>query len=174
MDETAKAPARRRAMRVRTQKQAAAAVGRIGAAQVQLSRLKASLEVTVAQANLAYENAVAPLRKAIDADTELLRGYFDANRSSLLTGDKKSVALTTGTIGLRKTASKIVVADANSLLALLQQDDALRRFVRSKTETVVDIAALGAEPNVAATIPGVSVEGGTDAFFVKPLMVGAP
>ncbi|WP_042703160.1 host-nuclease inhibitor Gam family protein [Azospirillum sp. B506] len=126
--------------------------------------------MTVAQANLAYEAAAAPLRTAIAADTELLRGYFDANRASLLTGTKKSVALPTGTMGMKKTVAKLVVADADALLKLLEEDRKLRRFIRTKSE--VDRAALLAEPKVAVTIDGVSVEGGDDAFFVKPLMVG--
>ncbi|CBS88705.1 host-nuclease inhibitor Gam family protein [Azospirillum lipoferum] len=167
MGETVAAPVRR----VRTQDQAAAVVGRIGAAQVQLSRLKASLDVAVAQANLAYETAAAPLRTAIAADTELLRGYFDANRASLLSGTKKSVALSTGTMGVKKTTAKLVVADADTLLTLLEEDRKLRRFIRTKSE--VDRAALLAEPKVAVTIPGVSIEGGDDAFFVKPLTVSA-
>ncbi|KAA0578866.1 nuclease inhibitor protein [Azospirillum sp. B21] len=165
MGETVAAPVRR----VRTQDQAAAVVGRIGAAQVQLVRLKASLEVAVAQANLAYETAAAPLRTAIAADTELLRGYFDANRSALLTGTKKSVALPTGTMGMKKTTAKLVVADVDALLKRLEEDRKLRRFIRTKSE--VDRAALLAEPKVAVTIPGVVIEGGDDAFFVKPLMV---
>lgn len=165
MGETVAAPVRR----VRTQDQAAAVVGRIGAAQVQLARLKASLEVAVAQANLAYETAATPLRAAIAADTELLRGYFDANRASLLTGSKKSVALPTGTIGVKKTTPKLVVADVDALLKRLEEDRKLRRFIRTKSE--VDRAALLAEPKVAVTIPGVSIEGGDDAFYVKPLTV---
>ncbi|CAO3352004.1 host-nuclease inhibitor Gam family protein [Azospirillum melinis] len=163
------APPRRLATKVRTLDQAAAVVGRIGAAQVQLSRLKGSLDVAIAQANLAYENAAAPLRTAIEADTELLRGYFDANRVSLLTGGKKSVALSTGMIGVKKTAAKLVVADVDTLLKRLEEDRKLRRFIRTKSE--VDRAALLADPKVAATIDGVSIEGGEDAFFVKPLMV---
>ncbi|MBP2309396.1 nuclease inhibitor protein [Azospirillum melinis] len=166
MGETIAAPVRR----VRTQDQAAAVVGRIGAAQVQLGRLKASLDVAVAQANLAYETAAAPLRTAISADTELLRGYFDANRASLLTGGKKSVALSTGTMGVKKTTAKLVVADVDALLKRLEEDRKLRRFIRTKSE--VDRAALLAEPKVAVTIDGVSIEGGEDAFFVKPLTVG--
>ncbi|WP_377808002.1 host-nuclease inhibitor Gam family protein [Azospirillum sp. A29] len=54
----------------------------------------------------------------------------------------------------------------------LEEDRKLRRFLRTKSE--VDRAALLAEPKVAATIPGVVIEGGDDAFFVKPLMVGTP
>jgi phage host-nuclease inhibitor protein Gam len=167
MGETVAAPVRR----VRTQDQAAAVVGRIGAAQVQLSRLKASLDVAVAQANLAYEAAAAALRTAIAADTELLRGYFDANRSTLLAGTKKSVALPTGTMGMKKTTAKLVVADVDALLKRLEEDRKLRRFIRTKSE--VDRAALLAEPKVAVTIDGVSIEGGEDAFFVKPLTVSA-
>lgn len=171
MGETATAPVRKPApTKVRTLDQATAVVGRIGAAQVQLGRLKASLEVAVAQSNLAYETAATPLRAAIAADTELLRGYFDVNRSSLLTGGKKSVALSTGMIGVKKTASKLVVADVDALLKRLEEDRKLRRFIRTKSE--VDRAALLAEPKVAVTIDGVSIEGGDDAFFVKPLMVG--
>ena len=170
MGETATAPARKLApLKVRNPDQAAAVVGRIGAAQVQLNRLKASLDVAIAQANLAFENAAAPLRTAIEADTELLRGYFDANRASLLTGTKKSVALSTGMIGVKKTTAKVVVADTDALLEHLEQDRKLRRFIRTKNE--VDRAALLAEPKVAVTIPGVSIDGGDDAFFVKPLMV---
>ncbi len=173
MGEIATAPSRKPApTKVRTPDQAAAVVGQIGGAQVQLSRLKASLDVAVAQANLAYETAAAPLRTAITTDTELLRGYFDANRSTLLTGTKKSVALSTGMIGLKKTTAKVVVADVDALLTLLEQDRKLRRFIRTKSE--IDRAALLAEPKVAATIKGVSIEGGEDAFFVKPLMVGTP
>lgn len=173
MGETIAAPVRKPApTRVRTQDQAAAVVGRIGAAQAQLGRLKAALDVAVAQANLAYETAAAPLRTAIAADTELLRGYFDANRASLLTGGKKSVALSTGTIGVKKTTAKLVVADVDALLKRLEEDRKLRRFIRTKSE--IDRAALLAEPKVAVTIDGVSIEGGEDAFFVKPLMVGTP
>ncbi|ALG71115.1 hypothetical protein VY88_03180 [Azospirillum thiophilum] len=170
MDETV--PARRPApTRVRTADQAAAVVGRIGVAQVQLGRLKAAAEVAVAQAKLAYEEAAAPLRAKVSADTELLRGYFEANRASLLTGGKKSVALATGTMGLKKAPPKLVVADAGALLTLLEADRKLRRFIRTKNE--VDQAALLAEPKVAATIDGVTIEGGDDAFYVKPLTVAA-
>lgn len=170
MVETATAPARRPAApRLRTQAEATAALGRIGAAQVCLGRLKASLDVGIASLKLDYETAAAPLRAAIEADTDRLRGWFEANRATLLTGKKKSADLATGTLGVKKTPERVVVAEGVNLLEALEADRKLKRFIRTKSEP--DLQALLKESAVAITIKGVSIDGGDDVFFVKPLVL---
>ncbi len=168
MTETPTAPARRQAAsRVRNLAEATTALGRIGKAQAQLDRRETALDVAIAGLRLDFEAAAAPLRRAVATDTELLRGWVEANRAALLPGKKKSLDLATGTAGFKKAASKVVVADGVNLLELLEADRKLSRFLRTKTSP--DLQALLKEPKVAATIKGVSIEGGEDAFFVRPL-----
>lgn len=155
--------------RIRTQDQATALLGKIGAAQAQLDRLKAQTDAKIGGLKLAFEEAAAPLRAAIAADTELLRGYCEANRMALLPGKGKTIAFATGTAGWRKAAARVEVAEGTDLLKVLEADRKLRRFVR--ITTAPDLQALLKEPAVVETIPGVSIAGGEDTFFVKPHMV---
>lgn len=169
MVDTTTAPASRpAALRVRTQHQATAALGRIGAAQARLARFKAELDVAMAGLRLDHEAKAAPLRAAIEVDTERLRGWFEANRATLLTGKKKSADLATGSAGWKKAPERVVVAEGVNLLEALEADRKLKRFIRTRSEP--DLQALLKESAVAITIPGVSVEGGDDVFFVKPLV----
>ncbi|MGF7175862.1 host-nuclease inhibitor Gam family protein [Azospirillum doebereinerae] len=172
MPETATAWVRRQAMfKVRNREEATAALGRIGAAQAQLIRLETARDVGIASLKLDCETAAAPLRLAIETDTARLRGWIEVNRAELLPGKKKSLDLATGTAGFRKTAERVVVAEGVNLLEALEADRKLKRFVRIKREP--DLQGLLKESAVAITIPGVSIGGGDDAFFVKPLVLPA-
>ncbi|MGF7178301.1 host-nuclease inhibitor Gam family protein [Azospirillum doebereinerae] len=172
MPDIATAPARRPAApRVRNRDEATAALGRIGAAQAQLVRLETARDVGIASLKLDFETAAAPLRAAIEADTDRLRGWIEANRAELLPGKKRSLDFTTGTAGFRKAAERVVVAEGINLLEALETDRKLKRFVRIKREP--DLQALLKESAVAITIKGVLIGGGDDAFFVKPLMLSA-
>lgn len=148
MPDTVPAPASRPvAPRVRSKEQATAALGRIGAAQAQLDRLKTALDVAIAGLRLGHE----------------------ANRATLLSGRKKSADLATGSAGWRKTAERVVVAEGVDLLEQLEADRKFKRFIRTRSEP--DLQALLKETAVAVTIPGVSIAGGEDVFFVKPLIL---
>lgn len=165
------APRRGSAPRIRSLEEATTLLGRIGSAQSQLDRLKLALDVKIAQARLDHDEAAAPLVAAIEADTERLRGYCEANRPALLKGKSKTALFATGTAGWRKRAGKVVVAEGTDLLAVLKADRKLRRFVRIKEEA--DLQLLLKEPAVACAIPGVSIDGGDDVFFVKPHLLAA-
>lgn len=85
-----------------TREQAAQAVAEIGAANRDLSRITADMNDELAQVKERYEQQAEPLRLKINALTQGVQTWAEANRDALTQhGKTKTAALTTGEIAWR-------------------------------------------------------------------------
>jgi phage host-nuclease inhibitor protein Gam len=149
-----------------TEADAAAELARLGEAQRALGSIQAALDETVAAAKAAAEDLAAPHRAVVETATYGLEIWAVANRQTLTKGNGKTIALATGELRWRTNPPSVALrgTTAAKLIDVIREL-ALPRFLRTKVE--LDKEALLREPDVASTLPGVSIEQ-AEAFEAIP------
>lgn len=144
---------------------AADAIAQIGRANRDLARLQADMNDELAAIKERHEARAEPLRLKIEALTQGVQTWAEANRDSLTQGGKvKTAALTTGEILWRMRPPSVRVTGSEAVLDALRRMG-LRRFIREKEEVNKD--AILNEPDAVADVPGISISQGED-FVVVP------
>lgn len=145
-----------------TQAEANALLYKIGECERELADIKNSLETAIAKAKTAAELSAAPIEQTLKQSMKALQTYADANRKTLLTGDRKSVVLTGGEFGWRLPPTKIVFAKggAEQVIKNLEAME-LKQYLRYITE--VDREALLRDRPAVSGVKYSQKEG----FFVK-------
>jgi phage host-nuclease inhibitor protein Gam len=137
----------------------------IGEEQRQLRRLEIEMNEAMANVKERFEQIADPLRKSIDARTEGLHTWCEANRDSLTQGGKvKTVALPAGEVAWRIRPPSVRITGAEAVLDALQRLG-LTRFVRKKEE--INKEAILNEPDAVRGVPGIAINQGED-FIVTP------
>ncbi len=145
--------------------QAALAIAEIGTMNRELARLTADMNDELARVKERYEQGAEPKRLRIEALTEGIKTWAEANRDVLTQGGKvKTAALTSGEILWRLRPASVRVTGAEAVLDLLRRMG-LSRFIRTKEE--VNKEAILNEPEAVAAVPGISIQQGED-FVVSP------
>jgi len=134
-----------------TEADAAAELARLGEAQRALGSIQASLDEAVAAAKAKAENLAAPHRAVVETATYGLEIWAVANRQTLTKGNGKTIALATGELRWRTNPPSV----------------ALRGTSAAKLIDVIRELALLKEPDVASTLPGVTIEQ-AEAFEAIP------
>lgn len=144
---------------------AASAIAQIGIASRELSRVTADMNDELAIVKARYEEMAEPLRAKINALTEGLQTWAEANRDTLTQNGKvKTAALTTGELAWRLRPPSVRITGAEAVLDLLRRLG-LGRFIRTKDEINKD--AILNEPEAVSAVPGISIQQGED-FVVTP------
>ena len=148
---------------------AAAAIAAVGSASRSLQRIAAEMNDALAEIKEAYEREAEPFRREIEARTEGLRVFAEANRAALTNNYKvKTVALTTGELVWRMNPPSVRLVDTEeNVIAACEAAD-LREFVRY-TPTL-NREAIKGSPEIARNIPGLKI-GQSEAFVVVPFEV---
>lgn len=145
--------------------QAAKAIAEIGQLTRELARCTADMNDELALVKERYEQQAEPKRLKIEALTEGVRTWAEANRDTLTQGGKvKTAALTTGEVLWRLRPASVRVTGADAVLDLLRRMG-LGRFIRTKDE--VNKEAILNEPEAVAAVPGIAIAQGED-FVVVP------
>lgn len=145
--------------------QAAGAIAAIGIANRRLARITADMNDELAKIKERYEAAADPLRREVEALTQGVQTWAEANRDVLTQqGKVKTAALTTGEILWRLRPPSVRVTGAEAVLDALRRLG-LARFIRAKEEVNKD--AILNEPEAVAHVPGISISQGED-FVVAP------
>lgn len=148
-----------------TREEAADAITELSFHQQERARLQACLNDALQRVRAEFD---ADARPHAERMTELMRGlqlFCEARRDELTKGGRvKTFAFATGEVSWRLRPASIVVRGADKLLEWLQANG-LERFIRTKREP--DKEALGREPELAVTLPGVSLSQRED-FICKP------
>lgn len=139
----------------------------------QMSALRRQVDAIKAEHNERVEElraeALAKTKALQEQEFELLESLYlfaQANRSLVTNdGQRKSMRTPAGQFGWRMSPWSVTVRSAERALAFLKERS-LVQFIRTKEE--VDKRELLKEPDLAQTIPGVSVTQ-REEFFVKPL-----
>ena len=148
-----------------TREQVAAAIAEIGTLNRDLARTQADMNDTLAKVKEEFETIAEPRRQRINALTQGVQIWCEANRDALTNGGKvKSAQLTTGEIGWRTRPPSVRVTGAEAVLNLLRRLG-LKRFIRQKEE--VNKEAILNEPEAVAHVAGISISQGED-FIVTP------
>lgn len=144
---------------------AAEAIAAIGRLNRNLARLEADMNDDLAQVKERHENAAEPLRQQLQALTQGVQTWAEANRDSLTQGGKvKTAALTTGELVWRLRPPSVRITGAEAVLDALRRLG-LTRFIRQKEE--VNKEAILNEPEAVAHVPGIAISQGED-FVVQP------
>ena len=113
-----------------------------------------------------YEQEAEPYRQKIEALTNGLQIFAEANRAALTNGYKvKTVALTTGEITWRKNPPSVRLTDTEENVIGWCAENGLEEFIR-RTPTL-NREAIKANPEEARHVPGIRI-GQSEAFVVVP------
>ena len=162
-------PAARRAATAvpQTLDEASAVLAEIGRLDRDKRVLQAALDEQVAGLKAQFEAQAVPIQVAIDAATQRLQAYAEANRASLTRdGRTKTVALPAGRIQWKDGRARLVVADADEVMAQLLESGETQ-FIRITQE--LDRAKLLASPSMVSKLTGVRIEPGVEEFIAKPV-----
>ncbi len=152
-----------------SQGEAAEFIRQIGVSNRQIARIEADMNDEIAKIKSRGEARALPLTANVDALTQGLRIWCDANRARLTDNGKvKSAELGTGKVSWRIAPPKVSIKGVEDVLKKIATLG-LGRFIRTKEE--INKEALLAEPDVARTIKGVAIVSGVEDFAVEPFEV---
>ena len=141
------------------------AIAVIGAHARERLRIGAAMGDEIAAIKARYEEQAQPLSEEIVALTGGVQAWCEAHRDELTLGGKvKTAVLPTGEVKWRTTPPSVSVKGADAVMALLAQRG-LDRFIRTKQE--VNKEALLNEPDLAATVPGITISQ-REEFVIEP------
>lgn len=132
-------------------------------------RLAATMNDGIAELQQQYANDAAPLNERIDALQKGVQIWCEANRALITDGGKVKFAdFVTGVVKWRINPPKVSVSGVDAVLALMEGNEVLQRFVRIKKEVNKD--AILNEPDLFAdgAVPGIKLVQGQEFFVVEP------
>lgn len=137
----------------------------IGERQRDVVRIQAAMNDELAAVKERFEAEAQPLQARIDALTQGIQIWSEANRDAITQGGKtKTAAFPSGEIAWRLRPPSVRITGQEAVLDILRRLG-LNRFIRSKEE--VNKEAILNEPAAVATVPGISIQQGED-FVVTP------
>lgn len=140
------------------------AIARIGVLQRERVRIEAAMNDQLAAIKECFELEAAPLKEEIEALSQGVHLWCEANRALLLKGDAKTYSFPAGEVSWRIRPPRCVVRGAEAVIEALKRLG-LGRFVRVKEE--VNKEAILNEPEAVRGVAGISIEQGED-FIIKP------
>lgn len=150
-----------------SREEAQQSLSRYGLLQREIGRIQADLDDKVAALKEEAEAKSNPLQVESMTIVEGLRIWAEANRSALTDGGRVKFAdLGTGKISWRFRPAKVSIRGADVIIDTLRSFG-LGRFIRTKEE--VDKEAMLREPDLARSVPGVSIGSEGEDFAVEPL-----
>lgn len=145
---------------------ATAAIAAIGTASRDMQRIAAEMNDALAEIKEAYEREAEPFRRKIEALTEGLRVFAEANRAQLTNNYKvKTVAFASGELVWRMNPPSVRLVDTEENVIAACEAAGRKEFVRYTPTLNRD--AIKADPDAAAGISGLRI-GQSEAFVVVP------
>ncbi len=154
---------------VQTRDEAVESIKRLGDLMREKERIQAKLNDHVAELQKQADEDVAPLLAEMESLEAGIHAWATANRDALTDGGKVKFAdLTTGFIRWRNNPPKVQVTGVNAVIALLESNPALERFLRRKTE--INKEAVLNEPELfeKQPVPGLKIVVGKEFFVIEP------
>lgn len=140
----------------------------LGDTQREHARLTHDLNDKIAELTDAAKPALNALAERSVALQQGIQAWCEANRAELTAGGGKTTNLITGEVSWRQRPPSIAVRGIESVLENLRTLG-LARFIRQKEE--VNKEAMLNEPDIAATIAGITVVRGKEDFVIVPFEV---
>ena len=157
------------AMAAQSKDDVVAHIKEIGDLSRERDRLAATMNDGIAVLQEEYANAAAPINERIEALQNGVQLWCEANRQAITDGGKVKFAdFVTGTVKWRINPPKVSVSGMDAVLALLEANADLARFVRVKKEVNKD--AILNEPGLFAdgAVPGIRLVMGKEFFVIEP------
>ena len=157
------------AMAAQSKDDVVAHIKEIGDLSRERDRLAATMNDGIAVLQEEYANAAAPINEHIEALQNGVQLWCEANRQAITDGGKVKFAdFVTGTVKWRINPPKVSVSGMDAVLALLEANADLARFVRVKKEVNKD--AILNEPGLFAdgAVPGIRLVIGAEFFVIEP------
>ncbi len=132
-------------------------MGLLVAVGKEMERAKSTHDRRVAAINGWLESTLGPLETRQNELVDSLAAWAAANRDAETVGDTKTIILPSGTISWRNTQPKVVIENANKVLAALKKLK-LTQFIRN-TPSIDKEAMLKDEASrdLATTVTGVTI-----------------
>lgn len=144
-----------------------AKIDRIGELRRALRRREAAMNDELARIKAGHAEAVLAIQAELAAAERSVQAYCETFRAVLTSGGKtKTYRFNAGDVSWRTLPPSVTLRDVKRIVAHCQASKALLRFLRVRTEP--DKEAMLKEPDVAVTIPGVSVGSEGEQFEIKP------
>ena len=140
----------------------------LGDTQREHARVSAALNDQIAALTEEHKPALNALTDRIKELQQGVQTWCEAHRAELTAGGGKTVNLITGEVSWRQRPPSISVRGVEAVLESLRTLG-LFRFIRTKDE--VNKEAMLNEPELAATVAGVSVIKGKEDFAITPFEV---
>ena len=148
-----------------SREQATDYIREIGEHQRDITRIEAAMNDELAGIKERFESQAQPLKARVDALTNGVQIWCEANRETLTQGGKtKTAALPSGEVCWRTRPPSVRITGAEAVLDILRRMG-LKRFIREKEE--INKEAILNEPAAVASVPGISIQQGED-FVVTP------
>lgn len=145
---------------------AAAAIAAVGSHSRDLARINADMNDEMAKVKERYERLAEPFRLQIEALTNGLQMYAEANRAVLTNNYKvKTVALTTGELVWRMNPPSVRLTDTEENVIAACEAAGLEEFIRRTPSLNRD--AIKANPEEAKHVQGIKI-GQIESFVVVP------
>jgi phage host-nuclease inhibitor protein Gam len=141
-------------------------IARMGDLQRERARRQADYGDKAASLKAEAESVVQPLDVEIEDIRTRVQGWCEANRNTITQGGKvKFAAFATGEVKWRALPPKVTIRGAEKVIEAARRLG-LVRFIRTKEEPNKE--AMLAEPELAATLDGVSIGSAGEEFAVEP------
>jgi phage host-nuclease inhibitor protein Gam len=146
--------------------QAAVMVARIGDIVRDLALSEAAMNETISRLKLSTGATMAPLTAEMKKLYAGIQVWAEANRAELTRDWRtKTVKLSTGELAWRNLPPRVQIKSEETVLGLLESMG-LKTFLRTRTE--IDRDAIRANPDVARTVPGITIGSAGEEFIVSP------
>lgn len=169
MAKTKKLKSEALAVAVQNRDDAALQIKKMGDLQREIERIQADHNDKVANLQKMADEAVAPLLNQINAIHAGVQSWCEANRDALTENGKVKFAdLNTGIVRWRNNPPSCRVTGVDAVLALLEADEQLARFVRIKKEVNKEAVLNEAVFFNEHPVPGIKIVQGKEFFSVEP------
>lgn len=154
------------AVRLQSRDDVEVAIKQIGDLQRQLEQTAINQNNELASITEKYAPILTALKEQIEPIQTAVQAWCESRRDELTqNGKTKTGSFNTGEVQWRQRPPSVAIRGADSVIEALKTHG-LIRFIRTKEE--INKEAMLNEPELAATIAGVSIKTGAEDFVITP------
>ena len=141
------------------------AIKRIGDMQRERSRIETEMNDELAAVKKSYGQKAEEPTEELQGRLAAVQSWCESRRDTLVSSFK-TAKFSMGEVSWRKRPPRVSIRRTEDVIQALQTVG-LERFLRRKVE--IDRTAILKEPDVAASVKGITVSSGGEDFLVQPL-----
>ena len=149
---------------VQTKEEVDDSIKRIGELQRERSRIETEMNDELAAVKKSYEQKAEKPTEELRVRLASVQAWCESRRTTL-TAASKTAKFSMGEVSWRKRPPKVSIRETEAVIQALQTNG-LERFLRRKVE--IDRTTILREPDVAATVKGITVSSGGEDFCSSP------